>query len=784
MKEISLKISGIDCAACVERLNRALSAVPGVMEAAVNYASGRALVSYDESRACIADIASAAKRSGFGVPTDSVELKCPALDAETAEAAIAALKVLDEVQSAERDAETGSIIARLWPVNPDSRRLLTALRGVGVWAELGETVSGEEESEIKTRLSLLRLIAAATLLSVPLIWEMHYLIQFAIATVIQFWPGMYFYRGALRGLRSRTMNMDVLVALSTTIIYLYSSYVAFTVPIGKMLYFLSDGVLIALLLFGRYLEQLAMGESSQAIRRLMRLQPKTALVVRGGEEKELNIEEIEEHDVVIIRPGERIPVDGVILEGRCAVDESLLTGESLPVDKTEGDELLGGTLNRSGSVKLAATRLGRDSVLQQIIDLVQRAQSSKAPVQRLADKIAAVFVPVMIVLAAAVFCLWFFILSPGDWDKAVNCLCSMLVIACPCALGLATPTAIMVGTGRAAELGILFRNGAAIENSWRTGAVVFDKTGTLTWGQPEITELLPCSGISPQELAVSAAAVERLSEHPVAQAVSRGAAFGCAGLLSPEVTDFENLPGLGVTGRIGGEPAAAGSRELMQRLGVDISELEAMPDLRSQAKTEVCVARGGRLLGVIGVADRLRPDAADCVERLKKQGLELWLITGDNRHTAEAIAAECGIEHVLSGVLPENKAEKIRELQARGLKLAMVGDGINDAPALAAADAAIAMGGGTDVAIEASDVTVLGGRLTAVSDALELSRSTMGAIRMNLAWALVYNVLSITAAAFGAVNPSMAAAAMSLSSIAVLMNSLRLKKAVNKNGRV
>ena len=330
--------------------------------------------------------------------------------------------------------------------------------------------------------------------------------------------------------------MDVLVALSTTIIYLYSSCVAFTVPIGKMLYFLSDGVLIALLLFGRYLEQLAMG-----------------------------------------------------------------------------DELLGGTLNRSSSVKLAATRLGKDSVLQQIIDLVQRAQSSKAPVQRLADKIAAVFVPVMIALAAGVFCLWFFALAPGDWDRAINCLCSMLVIACPCALGLATPTAIMVGTGRAAELGVLFRNGAAIENCWRTGAVVFDKTGTLTWGQPEVTELLPCSGTSPQELAVCAAAVERLSEHPVARAVCRGAAFGCAGMLPPKLTDFENLPGLGVTGRTGGETLAAGSRELMARLGVDISPMAALPDVRSQAKTEVCVARGGKLLGVIGVADRLRPDAAETV---------------------------------------------------------------------------------------------------------------------------------------------------------------------------
>lgn len=646
MKEISLKISDIDCAACVERLNRALGAVNGVRAAAVNYASGRALISYDEDEASIASIAAAVKKAGFGVPADSVELKCPALDAETMSRALAALRAMEEVQSAEQNAETGGILVRVWPVNPDSRRLLAALREVGVWAELGEMTSGEEESEVRKRLALLRLIVAATLLSVPLVWEMHYLVQFVIATVIQFWPGMYFYRGACRGLRNGTMNMDVLVALSATIIYLYSSYVAFTVPIGKMLYFLSNGVLIALLLFGRYLEQLAMGESSQAIRRLMRLQPKTALVQRGGEEKELSIEEIEEHDVVIIRPGERVPVDGVIIEGRCAVDESLLTGESLPVDKAEGDELLGGTLNRSGSVKLAATRLGKDSVLQQIIDLVQRAQSSKAPVQRLADKIAAV--------------------------------------------------------------------------------------------------------------------------------------FGCAGMLPPKLTDFENLPGLGVTGRTGGETLAAGSRELMARLGVDISPLAALPDVRSQAKTEVCVARCGKLLGVIGVADRLRPDAAETVRRLKKLGVELWLITGDNERTAQAVAAECDIEYVLSGVLPENKAEKVRELQSRGLKLAMVGDGINDAPALAAADTAIAMGGGTDVAIESSDITLLGGRLSAVPDALEVSRATMGAIRLNLAWALLYNVLSVGAAAFGVVNPSMAAAAMSLSSIAVLMNSLRLKKAVEK----
>lgn len=778
MREISLKISDIDCAACVERLTRTLCAVTGVTDAAVNYASGRALIGYNEEITNIARIAAVVKKAGFDVPADSVELKCQGLDEKTAAQALALLRALEEVQSAEPNEEANNIIVRVWPVNFDSRFLLAAVRDAGGQAELGEMTSGEEASDTKKRLSLLRLIAAATLLSVPLIWEMHYLIQFVLATLIQLWPGMYFYRGALRGLRNRTLNMDLLVALSTTIIYLYSSYVAFNVPIGKMLYFLSDGVLIALLLFGRYLEQLAIGESSQAIRRLLRLQPRTALVLRGGEERELSVEEIEEHDIVIIRPGERIPVDGIILEGYCSVDESLLTGESLPVDKAEGDELLCGTLNRSGSVKLAATRLGKDSALRQIIDAVQRAQSSKAPVQRLADKIAEVFVPAIIALAAAIFCLWFFALAPGDWSKAINCLCSMLVIACPCALGLATPTAIMVGTGRAAELGILFRSGAAIENCWRTDVVVLDKTGTLTWGQPEVTELLTCESVSPQELAISAAAVERLSQHPIAQAINRSAAFTCAGQLPPEVTGFENMPGYGVTGKIGRESIAVGSRELMAQLNVDISGLAELPDIRSRARTEVCTARDGRLLGVLGVADKLRPEAADCIARLKKMGKKLWLITGDNEQTAKAIAAECGIEHVLSGVLPEDKAKKIRELQACGGKLAMVGDGINDTPAMAAADIAIAMGRGADIAIDSSDITLLSGRLTAVPDALEISKAVMGAIKVNLGWALLYNVLSVTAAACGAVNPSMAAAAMSLSSIAVLMNSLRLRKAV------
>lgn len=778
MREISLKITGIDCAACVERLNKALAALPGVAGAAVNYAAGRALISYDDAVLSLPDIASRVRRAGYGVPCETAELICAGLTPEAAEKACAALSGIYGVKSA--SAEGNKLTAELWPIGADSRKLLAALRGVGIWAEAGEMHGGDEEQEMRQRLYMLRILCVSALLTLPLVWDLHPYIQFVLASLVQFWPGMYFYRGAFRALRNRTFSMDFLVALSTSIIYIYSTVTAFTVTADIQIYYLSECVLLSLILFGKYLENLSRGEASGAIRALMRLQPKTALVERGGEQKEIPVEDIVEHDLILLRPGERVPVDGVVLEGHCAVDESMLTGESLPVDKREGDDVFGGTLNRAGSARIAAARLGRDSVLQQIIDVVQRAQSSKAPIARLADKIAAWFVPFVVLAGAGVFCVWYFSAAPGDMGRAVYCVCSVLVIACPCALGLATPTAIMVGSGRAAELGVLFRSGAALENACKCTAVVFDKTGTLTYGRPEVTDIYPCADADVETLVITAAAVERLSEHPIAGAVTRAAAWRYPAALPPGIGDFENLPGLGVIGTLEGKSVLCGSRALLAERGVDLSLLDVLPDVRGSARTEVCVSLDGRLLGVLGVADQLRGGAARAVRELKAAGAEVYMLTGDNEKTALAIGGNCGIEHILSGVAPENKALEVERLKAAGHRVCMVGDGINDAPALVASDTAIAMGGGTDVAMDSADIVLLGGGVENVPVALRLSRATVRTIRQNLLWALFYNAVCIPAAACGVINPSMAAAAMSLSSNGVLLNSLRIKKAEAK----
>lgn len=779
MTEINIKINGIDCAACVSRLNTALEAFRGIDSAAVNYAAGSALISYDESACSIADIASCIKRSGYEVIPDTVELKFTSLTAESAKLAEDSLLRLPSVQGVEADLEKLSLEVRLWPVGTDTKKLIYALRAEGLFAEAGEVTSGGEEAEMSKRLELLRLICVGTFCTIPLIWDIHYLPQLILASIVQFWPGMYFYKSAFRALRNKTMTMDVLIASSTTIIYLYSAYTAFFVPIGKMLYFLSGTVLITLLLFGKYLEHVAMGETADSIRKLMRLQPKTALVERGGEEKEIHIDDIEEHDVVIIRPGERIPVDGVIIEGSCAVDESMLTGESLPVDKTEGDDVVGGTLNRAGSVRVSATRLGKDSTLQQIIDFVQRAQTSKAPTQRLADKIASIFVPCVIAAGLIVFCLWYFLLDPHNADKAVYCLCSVLVIACPCALGLATPTAIMVGAGRAAELGVLVKGGQELETACRADTVVFDKTGTLTVGRPEVVDAVLISADSGERMLLEAASIERLSEHPIASAVTRYAAYRFPASLPPCVEGFENIPGRGVKGRVFGNEVLCGSRAMMKMAGV---ALDSLPE-SDTAATEICIAENGTLLGALYVADRLRPGTAEAVAALKKRGLSVWMITGDNRKTAEAIGRECGIENILSEVLPTEKAAAIEKLRAEGRTVAMVGDGINDAPALSSADVSIAMGGGTDVAIDSADIVLLSGDIAAVEKAFLLSAATMRKIKQNFGWAFMYNIIFVPMAAAGIINPSMAAAAMSLSSNCVLLNSLGIKKAGEKRAK-
>lgn len=776
MKEIVIKICGIDCAACVDRLNRTLGETEGVLEAAVNYAAGSAYLRYDEEKLGIPDIARRIRKAGYEVPLGRAELYCEGLDPERSDEYIAAVSAIDEVESASFCDGNATMELSLWPVGADIGKPIAALRELGVWAKPGEISDGDEEYTMRKRMELLWLITVGTFCTIPLLWDIHHIAQFILASIVQFWPGAYFYRSAFRSLRNRTVSMDLLVAVSTTIIYLYSSYQAFYVPIEKMLYFMSGTVLITLLLFGKYLELIAMGETANSIKKLMRLQAKTAVVIRDGEEKELPIDEIEEHDTVIVRPGERIPVDGVIIEGSCAVDESMLTGESLPVEKNEGDELAGGTLNRSGTVRLSALRLGKESVLSQIIDTVRRAQSSKAPVQRLADKIASVFVPIVLVLSAAVFCVWYFAAAPGDLDRALYCVCSLTVIACPCALGLATPTALMVGAGRAAELGVLYRDGAELELAHKVNTVVFDKTGTLTEGKPEVCGMYTCPDADAETALIFAAALERLSLHPLSAAVTSYAAYRFPNALPPTVEGFEEVAGMGLSGTVSGERVVCGSRKLLLRFGVDTSVL---PEPEGTA-AELCIAVGGRALAAVYVADRLRAKSAETVAQLKSSGVEVWMLTGDNDKTAKAIASECGIDRVISSVLPEEKAAKIAELKSGGRVVAMVGDGINDAPALAQADLAIAMGSGSDIAADSAGVVLLGGRIEATVTALRLSKDTMRTVRQNLLWAVFYNVICIPAAAFGIVNPSMAAAAMTLSSNGVLLNSLRLQKAGEK----
>ena len=537
----------------------------------------------------------------------------------------------------------------------------------------GCEVFGDEAEELKQRFRLLRLLIVSTALSMPLLWDLPPRFQFVLATVLQFGPGLYFIRNAIRGLKGRSLGMDLLVALSTTAIYAYSTVVTFTVTENIKLYYLCDGVLISLLLFGRYLESVAIYQSGEAVRGLLRLQPKTAVVLRDGLETEIDAAEIASGDTILLRPGERIPADGKILEGSCLVDESLLTGESEPVQKKPGDSITGGTLDREGNVTYTATSVGEDSTLQQMAAFVRRAQSEKAPVQRFADRIASIFVPSVIALAALIFALWFFLLAPGDWGKAVSTVCGVLVIACPCALGLATPAALMTASGRAAELGILFKGASAIEKAWSIDAVVFDKTGTLT-----------------------------------------------EGIVEP------------------------------------------------------------------GLRDPLREDAKRAVDACKALGLEVWMISGDKEETARHIAGECGIENVLFEVKPEEKAAQIARLKSEGRRVAMVGDGINDAPAMAEADLAIAMGTGTDIAIECADAVLPGGRIGRVPQALRLAGAARRTVRQNLGWALFYNLICIPVAACGVVNPSIAAAAMTLSSNGILLHSLRLNKAEasNENGKL
>lgn len=572
--------------------------------------------------------------------------------------------------------------------------------------------------------------------------------------------------------------MDVLVVIGTSAAYFYSVYQAI-ITVGDhhsaQLYFETSSVLITLIILGKLFEAKAKGRSSEAIKKLMGLQAKTALVVRDGIEKIIPLEEVVIGDTILVKPGEKIPVDGEVIEGDTAVDESMLTGESIPVDKKTGDSLFGSTINKNGFIKMVATKIGRDTALSQIIKVVEDAQGSKAPIQRQADKISGIFVPIVIVIAIITFIVWYTLVTPGDFVPALEALIAVLVIACPCALGLATPTSIMAGSGRAAEYGILFKGGEHLEQTHHINTVVVDKTGTVTNGKPKLTDVLVEDGTDINEFLSLIGSSEKQSEHPLAEAIVQG--IEQRNIEFSNVEKFEAIPGYGVKALVKDQEVLVGTRKLMREYNVDISKvLSKMEELEANGKTAMLASINGQYAGLVAVADTIKDTSKKAIERLKDMGIEVIMMTGDNERTAKAIGAEVGVNHVIAEILPEGKAEEVKKLQAAGKKVAMVGDGINDAPALAVADIGMAIGTGTDVAMEAADITLIRGDLTSIADAIIMSHKTMRNIKQNLFWAFAYNTLGIPIAAAGFLAPWVAGAAMAFSSVSVVLNALRLQR--------
>ncbi|MBM4285895.1 MAG: copper-translocating P-type ATPase [Deltaproteobacteria bacterium] len=727
--EVTMVLGGLHCAACVNRAEKALREVPGVIQARVNLATRQATVSFDPTQASEEALRQAVLEAGYQVEDWSRGERRP-------------------VSSPEAE------------VNTARQRFLGALS-----------------------LSLPVFLAMVPWLK-PYFGFSHQelaYISLACTTPVLFWAGAPFFGGAFRALRHGAATMDTLVALGASAAYAYSTWVTFypkTVAVaGKHpdVYFDTTAMIITFILLGRWLEARSRGQASQALRRLLALAPPTARVRRDGQEVEEPLERVKVGDLLAVRPGEKVPVDGVVVEGTSSVDESMLTGESMPVAKEPGAEVWGATLNQRGFLVFRATRVGKDMVLSQIIRLVEEAQAAKAPIERMADRVAGVFVPVVIVLAALTFLAWLAWGPAPALTKALVSTVAVLIIACPCALGLATPTAVMVGSGRGAELGILMRGGEALERAYRLTTVVFDKTGTLTRGRPRVTDVQAWGAWTPEQVLSWAASLEAKSEHPLAEAVAREAAARQVTL--PEAVDFQAVPGLGVKARIDGRTVLLGNLAYMAREGVTTGDLEVVQQsLATVGKTSIFLAVDGLSRGVIAVADDLKPDAAAMVSALRLLGMKIHLLSGDQRQAVEAVAAQVGIRGVMAEVLPGDKARAVAQLQQQGEVVAMVGDGINDAPALAQADVGIALGTGADVALEAADLTLIRDELKLIPQAIRLARQMMRIIRQNLFWAFCYNTLAIPAAAAGFLSPALAAAAMALSSLSVVTNSLRLRR--------
>jgi len=783
-KHASLPIEGMTCAACSTRLEKVLGKLDGVSEASVNLAMEQADVTYDAAKLSVADLAQAVAKAGFAVPEETREYAISGMTCATCSTRLE--KVLNKLEGVGKAtvnlATERASISSIGGVSAAS--VIAAVEKAGFEAKPVVDDAQEEGEEAafsrQSRKDQITFILSAAL-TLPLVgqmvwqmagvdWMIPHVWQLVLAAPVQFWAGARFYRSAWGALKGLTGNMDLLVAMGTLSAFGLSLYIMLvSASGGEHLYFEASAAVITLVLLGKWMESRAKRGTTQAIRALMKLRPQNARVVKDGREVTLPAEAVVSGDLVIVKPGEKLPVDGEIVEGATQVDESLITGESLPVSKGAGDVVTGGSINGEGMIRLRATTVGKNSTLSKIISLVQGAQATKPPVQKLVDRIAAVFVPIVIAIAAVTLVGW--LIAGASPTEAIITAVSVLVIACPCALGLATPTAVMVGTGVAASNGILIKEAEALERSQSIDTVVFDKTGTLTEGRPVVQDIVAVDGDTNSLLKWTASA-QQGSEHPLASAILKH--FN-GDLL--EVTQFSSQAGRGLTAHVEGGFMAVGNRRLMEEQGVETDPLEDRAvSLENQGQTVMWVARDGGLLGIIAVGDGIKEQAKAAVSGLSAMGIRPVMLTGDNRRSAQAVATTLGIDMVIAEVLPENKAQEIEKLAVEGRATAMVGDGINDAPALAIADVGMAMGTGTDVAMHTAGITLMRGDPALVADAIEVSRATYGKIRQNLFWAFFYNVIALPLAAFGFLSPVIAGAAMAMSSVSVVTNSLVLKR--------